>query len=313
MAPTRARTWGRRALVVTLAAAGLNLVGGVAPSIAACVADSTLTNSAIAAPKVTRDSEVVLKRITRASSQVWVGTSVLLKGDYRFNRTASLCDGRTITDTDTGTAAISVAATSKAVVYGPRSKARTREAIRKATRKSYRVAYADALSRMQPKADSLATSWSRVNPVIDPRIVRSELFRLVNERRATLGLDPLKYLPQGEALADQWAQRDADLELVEHDNANPDVDGYDADLMSLGCLDNTGPYSENLYMIWSTGLTETGLAKSAINAWLRVSPQGGNNDSPMWLWTTVGVGKGPNHDWAIVQRFSADDCSNLVP
>lgn len=298
--------------MVVVTAAGLTLGTGVARSDAACVSRTSLTATRLVTPTVTRSSSVKFKRISRTKSEVWVSMTMTMKATFRYARSATLCDAVVITDQDKAIVQVGVIRTGKGVAYGKRTKARTRIAKKRARQHANSKATAAASTDLQTRADSLAASWSKANPVIDPRIVRSELLRLVNERRVSLGEAPLSYLEAGEALADEWAQRDADLQLVEHDTANLYVDGYYADLESLGCHQQAGVYSENLYMIWSTGLTEKTLAAKALNGWIRSVPNGGNVESSLWTWTTIGVGKGSNYNWAIVMRFLADDCSNMI-
>ncbi len=132
--------------------------------------------------------------------------------------------------------------------------------------------------------------------------------RLVNRHRAALGQGPLQDIPGGDVLARQWAERVNAMGVLAHD-LDPDT-GFDDDLRSLGCAAPVGAYAENAAMGFRGG-TEDALAQALVNGWLGSPGHRAQIENGRWTWTTLGLAQRPGGSWTAIQRFSADDCSNL--
>ncbi|MEI2809348.1 MAG: hypothetical protein V9F00_03825 [Nocardioides sp.] len=283
------------------------VVGAAAPAAAACVTSETVTTTRTSAVHISRDWRLLSLRRLPGRTVAKVRLISTGTATFRAVRVVRFCDG----DELRSRLVIQARARAKAKARGiSEAKPRVRTARAKAAAQVAARSKADPVvrSRLLSRATASGAGWAETQPSLEPHLIRAEIIRLVNQHRATLGRAPVSDIPGGWILATEWAEHVARTGVLAHDT-DPQT-SYVRDLISLGCANPVGAYAENAAMGYR-GDTETALARNLVNGWLGSSGHRQQIENGLWDWTAVGVALQANGGWVAIQRFSADDCSNL--
>lgn len=298
------------ATVLAPAAALVTMHPADAASTACIAATATSTTSTASPIGVSSSWRVEYLHVGRHRARVRATVNRAVELSYQVVTTATLCDGSQQSYASPFTVQGSAERSATARRHAQRRTVAVNRATRAAVRVARRAAWSAAIDSAAGQVPARAAELSGNVYVLDPQLVNTELLKLINAHRAAIGVGQLRDLPPAMPLAWDWAHTINTSGVFAHDTSA--TTGYSVDLSSLPCLTHKWAYGENV-ATGQVGATEADLARALYGDWMSSSGHRSQIESRFWTWHVLAVDRNAGGWWTSVERFSMDDCSNLVP